>query len=321
MYLVHILFSSFDQVENLELNRKLEKSAIKTSLQKFPNVFNFTCYRSFLSHFYDFKKETHSGYSMSVFARRAGLGANSRGYLKLIIEGKRNLTPHTIRRFSEAMELGTEESVYFENLVFYNQAKSYKDQEFFFQRLSLASVGKESEKLRLLRNQIAYFSTWYFVAVRELVGLAEFKEDLKWICAKLRKKISEPQAKAALEGLLSLGLIVRGSGGKLIQKNALVSWNHKFYNEGVTRFHLEMIERAKETLVSDPYDMRDASAVTLSCPSKKISELMEKIDSFRDQIVRDFGKDDPKADSVIQVNFQTFFLTPSPEEKNYVPKK
>src|SRR5262245_27359191 len=106
-----------------------------------PSVFGFTDYREFLRSFHEARKAADAGYSMSTFTRRAGLGANSRGYLKLIMEGKRNLTPHTIRRFAEAMELGPKEAMHFESLVYFNQARTAKDREYYLKRISVSAHG------------------------------------------------------------------------------------------------------------------------------------------------------------------------------------
>jgi uncharacterized protein (TIGR02147 family) len=52
------------------------------------DVFRYRDYREFLGAFYAQKKQ--SGLSYRGFARAAGLGAPN--YLKLVIEGKRNLS-------------------------------------------------------------------------------------------------------------------------------------------------------------------------------------------------------------------------------------
>ncbi|HUP58704.1 MAG TPA: TIGR02147 family protein, partial [Bdellovibrionota bacterium] len=145
------------------------------------NIFEFTDYRTYLKAFYETKKVTNPAYSMSTFTRRAGLGHNSRGYLKLIIEGKRNLTPHTVRRFADALGLQPREALYFENLVYFNQAKTPKDKDYYFQRVSISTAGRESKPFELLRSQYQFYSNWYYVAVWSLAGLPSFNEDPEWI--------------------------------------------------------------------------------------------------------------------------------------------
>jgi uncharacterized protein (TIGR02147 family) len=277
-----------------------------------PSVFEFTNYREFLSSFYKYKKSTQPSYSMSVFARMAGLGANSRGYLKMIVDGKRNLTPHTVRRFADALGLKAQEGLHFENLVYFNQAKNSEDRDYYFARLNSNSRSRDNPKFKMLRNHMNYYTRWYYVAIRELVALKDFEENPKWIVAKLRNKITETEATSTIQELIELGFLKRGEGGKLAQSNALLGWKTDFYNQMVTQFQLEMIDRARESIQNDSFKNRDASSVTISCRSNLMPLIINRVDSFRDQLVKEFGADDPIADSVIQINLQSFFLTPQP---------
>ena len=292
----------------------LHAESVKTAV----NVFEYTDYRSFLKDFYETKKNLNPQYSMSSFTRRAGLGESSRGYLKLIIEGKRNLTTHTLRRFSEALGLAAKDALYFENLVYFNQAKTGKDRDFYFQRMAISASGQESKQFELLRSQYQYHSNWYYVAVREIAGLASFKEEPSWISNQLRGKISSKQAQEALTHLERLGLLRRHSG-KLIQSEPLVKYTGGQFNNIIQKFHGEMIDRAKESLVEDSYEERNASCVTLSCDHARLAELKKRIDQFRDQVTTEFGVGSKSPDAVIQVNVQLFQLTPPRKHKAFNP--
>ena len=293
---------------------KTESKATTSSLKT--DVFEFTDYRVFLKAFYEFKKSTNPNYSMSTFVRRAGLGENSRGYLKLVIEGKRNLTANTLRRFSEALSLNAKEALYFENLVYFNQAKTLKDREYYIERLGASAQGRESKQFELMKSKYQYWSNWYYVVIRELVGLSSFQEDSAWISNQLRNKISRRQAQDALKNLESLELIRRDvKTGKLVQSEPLVKHSGTFFNEVICKYHLEMMERAKEALRDDTYEDRSASSVTLSCEHSKMPEIRKAIADFRDELNLKFGTG-PRADTVFQVNFQLFQFTPAKSKFN-----
>lgn len=279
------------------------------------SVFAYTDYRVFLLDFYKEKSARNPSYTMSAFTRRAGLGANLRGYLKLVIEGKRNLTPHTLRAFVDALGLGAKEALYFENLVYFNQARTAKDKNYYFARLEAASEGRETRQFELMRSQYNYCSKWYLVAVRELVGLDHFEEDPAWIATRLRGKISRKEALEALEHLERMELI-RREKGRYIQSEPLVKIPGGVFNLVVENFHTQMIDLAKESLSSDPYEERNVSAVTLSCDSSRIGALREAIARFRDQITTEFGVGNAAPDTVAQVNFQLFQLTTPSKKEN-----
>lgn len=287
------------------------KEVSKSELPLFtPSVFQFVDYRVFLKSFFAFKKAKNASYSFTTFAMQAGLGASMRGYPKMVMEGARNLSPHSIRAFSDALALEAREAMYFENLVYFNQSKSGRDKDHYFQRLSISAEGSESDAFRLLRSQYTFFSKWYLVVIRELVALPNFKEDAAWIVAQLRGKITRAQAQESLEHLSRLSLIKRDAQGKWVQSHAALATTEESFHLMMHKFYLEMIERAKEALKEDPYEQRHCGYVTLSMNVAKLPELVQAISNFRNQVVRDFGVNAECPDSVVQLNIQLFQFTP-----------
>lgn len=288
----------------------VEESSEEQKKKKLPSVFQYTDYREYLSEFFVVKKELSPAYSASAFVRRAGLGANSRGYLKLVIDGKRNLTPATVRAFSEALGLTSQESLYFENLVHFNQSEKAQDRKYYFERLLVASQGVRSKKLLILESQYQLMNHWYVMAIRELIAIDQFIEDPSWIVRALKGGLSTQEVELALHALMSLGLIERDpQTRKLKQNEGLMELLPKEFSPFLVNFHLGMIERAKEAIRDDDFSLRTAMGITLSCPKEKMSEIKKMIDEFSAQLLEKFGTLPTGIDSVIQVNFQAFHLT------------
>ena len=82
------------------------------------DVFRYLDYRRFLADYYRARKAR--GFSYRAFSRAAGLGAPN--YLKLVIDGQRNLTAAMAARFAHACGLSGEGADYFAQLVEFNQA-------------------------------------------------------------------------------------------------------------------------------------------------------------------------------------------------------
>ena len=285
-----------------------------TSKPEKVSAFQFTDYREFLSAAYEQKKAGNPSFSESAFVRKAGLSKNSRGYLKLVVQGRRNLTPATIRAFSDALGLQSKESIYFENLVYFNQAARHQDKDYYFQRLVAASDGNKSKPMTFLESQYSFYSKWYLVAVRELVGLAEFKEDSAWIASMLRGKVTRAEAAEALIHLERLELIRRDATGKFEQCQSMMKYPGNAFNLTIQNFHVEMLERAKEALLDDPYETRRASCLTLSCSRDKFPEMVKMVDQFRSEMNAKFSNDSSSADAVFQLGFQIFQITPIKEK-------
>src|SRR3982750_3388940 len=88
-----------------------------------PEISVYTDFRQFLKDFYDFKVQQHKdsfgSYSYKTFAAAADI--KSPNYLKLIIDGERNLSPATVRKFARAMGCDKRETEEFALLVDYGQ--------------------------------------------------------------------------------------------------------------------------------------------------------------------------------------------------------
>ena len=85
------------------------------------NIYGYTNYRTYLKDFFEHKKKNKAGYSYRVFAREAKL--SSPNYLKLLIDGKRNLGEKTIPNILGALGLEGNMGEYFTNLVKMNHTK------------------------------------------------------------------------------------------------------------------------------------------------------------------------------------------------------
>lgn len=293
----------------------MEHMSLETTVSKVskgpnaPSIFHFTNYREYLKAFFEFKKLTNAAYSASMFARKAGLGSNSRGYLKLVIENKRNLSAQTIRSFSEALGLNAQESLFFENLVLFNQSERDQDKKYYLERMMSANHGKKSEQLELMRSQQAYLSNWYCVAIRELVPHKDFREDPQWIGKQLRGKVKKDQILKAIEDLLNLGLLKRNAEGKLEQSETQVKISGGVFSAYIQNYHLQMLELAKDSIQNDAYETRQASGVTLSCSVQRLPELKSEIAKFRDYISEKFGTETLPIDTVFQMSIQLFQLS------------
>lgn len=158
---------------------------------KRPVVYNYTNFRAFLKDSYLYKKKKNPSYTESAFIRQAGLGNNSRGYLKLLVEGKRNLSNRTLHGMLSCLKLNPKEAHYFETLVFYNQAKNEEEKDFYFQRLEKSIGTRDSQAFQILKSQYNLYSKWYLVAIREVIALCDFVEDEEWIRKKLKNRVSK----------------------------------------------------------------------------------------------------------------------------------
>jgi uncharacterized protein (TIGR02147 family) len=273
------------------------------------NVFAYTDYRRFLHDLYRFKKSHDYGFSHRSFARRAGL--RSSNYLKLIIEGSRNLTPTTALRFAHGCGLTKHAADYFCDLVAFNQAKTTRERERAYERLARF---REHRALRKLdAEQAAYHSTWYLPAIRELVTRRDFRDDPSWIARTLLPPIRSAQAKKALATLQALGLLCRNEHGQLVQADSLLTTGDGPQGHHIARYHRTMLECAARSIDAVARDERDISAITVCIDDATLQDVRHRIAAFRRELLQYADQSNDRT-RVVQINFQMFPLSKGGEE-------
>src|ERR1700755_1809203 len=98
------------------------------------DVFAYLDFRAFLRDHYAARKASGRGFSYRSFSRKAGL--KSPNYLKLVIDGERNLSPDMAERFARACGLKDDEQRYFVDLVAFGQAATLSERNQHYARLT-----------------------------------------------------------------------------------------------------------------------------------------------------------------------------------------
>ncbi len=273
------------------------------------DVFGYMDYRSFLRDFYAEKKAGKRGFSFRAFSMRAGLG--SPNYLKLVMDGDRNLTPEMAERFATACGLKGDSAAFFCELVGFNQAKNLAERSDKFAKLTTYRKYRAAHKLEVA--QAAYCTNWYLPAIRELALRKDFRADAAWIAQTLVPSITEAEASMALEKLLELRLLVLDEEGRVVQGTELVSTAADTSLMHVRSYHRTMIARGIEAMDDIPWQERDISSLTLCLGPTGIKRYKDRLQRFQNELLELSSlESDPQ--QVIQINFQLFPLSKGREE-------
>lgn len=272
------------------------------------DVFRYRDYREFLAAFYAHKKP--SGLSYRSFAKAAGLGAPN--YLKLVIDGKRNLSAEMAGRFAVACKLNEESTEYFKLLVAFNQACSDAERNVLHERLTKFARFRSSQRLDLAQKE--YHSSWYIPAVRELVACPGFREEPAWIAKSLQPPITEKEAALALDVLHKLQLVEHDERGTLVQASRAVTTGAQASGLYIRNYHTELIQRAVSAMHELPSSERYIATLTLSASDATIAEVQRRVVAFRQEIL-ELCDADLAPRRVVQLNLQLFPLSkPIPSE-------
>ncbi|HXK20518.1 MAG TPA: TIGR02147 family protein [Polyangiaceae bacterium] len=267
-----------------------------------PAVFDYLDYRAFLRDYYAEKKRKR-GFSFRAFSKKAGLG--SPNYLKLVMDGQRNLTEPMAERFAQALGLSGEAAEYFVEVVRFTQAKSSRARSDHYARLNGFQRSRTTRPLAAA--EAAYHSTWYLPAVRELAARPDFKANPDWIAATLWPAISSADAAHALALLLELKLLVK-QGRRIVQGEAVVSTGPEARSVNIASYHRTMLARAADAIDEIPAPLRDISSITMCLSPDGLATLKERIQRFRRELL-DLATLEASPQQVVQVNFQLFPLS------------
>jgi uncharacterized protein (TIGR02147 family) len=275
------------------------------------NIFEYQDYRTYLKDYYSDEKSRKNYFSYRYFSKKAGINASA--FLYYAIEGKRNLTKKTIEKISNAIGHSNEEKEYFENLVFFNQAKTIREKTRYYS--TIVECRKHLDIITIDKERYDFYRKWYHSIIRELVTMLDFKGDYAQLGSCLTPPISAQKAKESVELLERLGFIERDHDGLFHQTDALIKVkpeaNDAFIIE---KFQTEMLEMAIKSFDRIPRsDSMNAS--TTFCISEATFELFKmKTREFRKELL-EIAKLDNQPNRVFQFTFNLFPMSRGIDEK------
>lgn len=284
-----------------------------------PDVFAYLDYRRFLRDFYIEKKSKGAGFSYRNFSRRAGISAPN--YLKLVIDGQRNLSQDMAGKFAGACGLEKRAAQYFVDLVAFNQATPGEERESAYRRLTSNKTYREARTLDV--HHASYHSEWYIPAIRELAHHDDFRADPEWIACRMWPPIKAQEAQKALDVLMALGMLVptEGEHGEKSVRlgEALVTTGPELQRFHIAQYHRMMMRQASDAIDQVPPHDRDISSLTLCLTPGSIARMKERIQRFRQELL-ELSALEEHPSQVVQLNMQLFPLSiaePNTVETNH----
>ena len=268
------------------------------------SIFTYIDYRLFLRDYIHEKKLNSNGFSFKVIADRAGFKA--RDYILRVMNGSRNLSQSGVCMLSQALRFSEKEAEYFTNLVGFNQAKKPSEKEFFFNKISAIRKYGQAQKLR--NDQFEYLSEWYYVAIRSLLPVMDFKDDFAALAKFLDPPLTPGQAKKAVNLLLRLGLVQRTAQGNYTVPASSLSTGDEIASTALFQFHKQSIDLARRALDYFSASDRDISGVTMSLSGPGLKRVKEEVQRFRKRIM-EIATEDKGEEGAFQLNIQLFPLS------------
>lgn len=268
------------------------------------SIFTYTDYRHYMKDYFSFKKAEKSGFSLKVFADRAGFKA--RDFILRVMNGTRNLSQSGSYKMSKALQLSEKESDYFIHLVSFNQATTPREKEFFF--LKMTQICRHGKIQKLRQEQFSYFSEWYYSALRSLLPVLDFSDNYSEIGKFLTPCLSASMVEKAITFLLDHKLLEKDDNGKYHVSASQISAGDAVTSVALLRFHKQSLDLARRALEAETEEHRDISGVTMSLSQNGYKKIREEIAAFRKKIMS-IAEKDSNENGVYQCNFQLFPLS------------
>lgn len=272
------------------------------------NLLAYSDYRAYLKDFYATRKTLDPNFSFRYLSSRAGI--NSSAFFKYVMEGKRNLGPSSVLKTCQALGLKDKEAEYFQSLVFFNQAKTLKEKNLYFEKLT--RLRGDYERRKVEEAQYAFYAEWHHSAVRELLECMRFKGDYSALAKKLLPAISPSQAENSVALLMRLGLAKKDAQGRWRQTDPVLTTGGQVHADVVIAFQKQMLELALGAYASTSPNERLMSSTTFGISEETFELFRKKIREFKAELL-ELARMDSKPERVFQLNMNLFPLSRGPK--------
>lgn len=311
-------FNSGEDME-MQINHELNSIVpqIKTQMPTIisaPNLSEYMDFRLFLSDWYLYKRELTKKdlrpYSFAMFSAAANI--KSPNYLKMIIEGQRNLSEDMILKFAKALGLHKEQADEFRLLVLFGQATDPAERNFFLKELSEFRVMlklRSGEIDKKMMDKVPGWIGWILYSMLDQEGV-EFKAEK--IRDLLRGKASVDEIQEAMKTLIKSGEVTQDDiTGKLTKTRNLIDSPEDIPVALVRKLQSQLMYLGLESLYQDSPAEREFGSLTLSLTKSEFEELKFKLRQMRKQVNKDnsIRRMNTLGERVYQLNLQLFPVT------------
>lgn len=278
-----------------------------------PDVSNYMDFRKLLSDFYQYRRDMTKRdlrpYNYAMFSAAANI--KSPNYLKMIIEGKRNLSEEMISKFAKAMGFNKEMGEEFQLLVLFNQATDPADRNILLKQLSEFRVSSQLKNGMIDKKtweKVPNWVTWILFAMLDQDGVTFNTEQLREL---LRGKATSDEIESALKTLITSGEVTKDAETGLLKKGTVTEPQDEIPVALVRKIQSQLMYLGLESLFSDGPTEREFGSVTLTLTKSEFEDIRFQLRKLRKQIHKDnsIARMSTKGERVYQLNLQLFPVT------------
>lgn len=266
-------------------------------------VIEYNNFREFIRDFY-LERKTRSGFTWRDFAKAAGY--SSPVFLKLVCDGKANLSEVGVERVAAAVGLAGVDLQYFRLLVGFNQEKDPQLKRKLYKELRV--LAKDNSIELIGEDQYDYFDSWLNPVLREMAPQMKGASSAK-LASQFVFEADSRQVKRSLELLQRTGLLEKdGDGNYHHLAGSLTTGHLDVASMAIREMHRQMGTLAVEAIDKVPMKERDISGMTIGISENAFARIQNELSEFRRKI-SSIVMEDQGDERVYRLNLQLFPLT------------
>ena len=241
-------------------------------------IVEYQDYHAFLSDYYEQRKRT-SAFSWREFAKIAGFVSPS--YLKMVCEGKTNLSKVTMGRVADAIGLAGHEVDYFEAMVQFGNAKTDDVKKKFLEKMQSIAF---DHKVRIVdKDAFEYYDSWKNPVVRELAPLmpGAMPGEIAKACT---LEVSAIDVRKSLQFLVRAGFLEQVEENVYRQTEKSVEGSKEGLPLAIRSMHREMGNLAVDSLDRFSSNERNVTGVTMGIDRETYGQIVHELDECRKKI-------------------------------------
>ena len=265
-----------------------------------PSIYGYHDYRGYLRDLLAHAKKKQPEYSLRSLAKQAGVSAP---YLSVVLSGNKNLSGKIMEELLKILDLNDDEKSYFRLL---RTIADSDDAEERHQALDQLQRFRRYRRLNPRETEIyRYLTKWYYVAIRELATLPDFKMEPKWIQERLCYPLSQNEIMKALRFLVKYHFIEPKEDGTVeVPDKRMECWAGVF-RVALGQFYRQIYGLASQSIETIPREERHIIGDTLAIPAGSFEEFKALLDeSLRKISALGNAKENP--DSIYHFSFLGF---------------
>jgi len=286
-----------------ESNAGYAGSSAKAKWKNMRPIFEYLDYRDPLKDALEDRKASDHSFTYKKMAEALGLHTSN---VFRLLQKETHLPARCQSRALEFLGLTDRNAAYFLLLIGYARERNGKARQ---EILEKAMALRDVNRVNLGEKELAYFRDWWVAAVRGVLEVVDGRANPAEIARKLQPEVTEAQVAAALDLLLELGLVRKGSSGRLIVREPHLGVARSSEKvQAVRRYQCQALALASEAIERFPPEVRDVTTLTMAVDREIFLHVRETLRECRHMIQK--SSDEAKSpDRVMQLVMAYFPLT------------